>query len=727
MPLHSGLSRFGIRVASIVAGMTLWVPIAMAEVSLPKLFGPGMVLQQGHPLPVWGRASPGERVVVELAGQRQETTADGKGYWRVTLTPLDAAAHPEPLTMTVDGLNTLTIDRIRVGEVWLMAGGERVAKQVRMLANAQAILGETSDAPVMLFEAKKDASWQSTQSGHIGTCPAEAYLFARNLQKKLNVPLGVIIAAQAYPETPLETWISRTAIEAALAAKPILDFYASAAEKTGDESYEQQLEAWRKANQALPLNPPPPPERTATTMANPITPTAVHDRVFPLLAPFAVRGLIWDHGENDSSLVRARQYGHLLPSLLQTFRDAWGNPKLPVVIVQLRAVRFGKFDDRCGAELRESQDTVGQSPATGLVVTLDLGPNPDERLIARRVADVARAVAYGESDIPHSGPTLMSAETRGSEVVLTFENADGLRSLDGPLRGFALASSIYRWAWADTRIEGKTVIVSAPGIEKPEGVRYCYQDLPDQRGNLVNAAGWPAAPFRTDSHRAYTEEVTRPDQMPRYSVRAALTIEDPRLPRVLIIGDSISGGYQEPLRKRLVGRANLIGESQLQNASLSSCGPACYTTTGALRNDNLRNHLTTREPYDVIHFNMGIHEFAGAAPGAAASYADRLRQVIGVMREAAPQAKLIWCSSTGTISDNLIPRFPNYLSNCQAFNAAAAEVMQEEDIPINDLYSLLQPRIREVITGDHIHFQEAAKEEMADFLAPAILEALPKR
>jgi sialate O-acetylesterase len=700
---------------------------AVADVTLPKLFGPGMVLQQGAPLPVWGKAEPGERVVVTLAGQTQEATTDEDGRWRVTFQPLDGADHRTPLTMTVAGKNTLTIDRIRVGEVWLLAGGERVVKQVRMLANAKAILAEPPDAAVMMFEAGARAAWQPVQIGNLATRPAEAYLFASNLAAKRNVPVGVIVAAQAYPETPLETWVSRQVIEALPAAKPILDFYAEAATKGGDDSYEKRLAAWREANQTLPLNPPPPPERAGADATNPMAPTAVHDRLIAPLAPFAIRGVVWDHGENDSSLVRAQQYGNLMPALIQTFRDAWANPALPVLIVQMRAARFGKFDDRCGAELRDAQKNAAEAPATGLVVTLDLGTTPDERTIASRIADVARGLAYGEADVPCAGPMLVSAEPRGSEVVLTFRNADGLRSSNGPLRGFAVASSVYRWVWADARIEGNTVVVSAPGVERPEGVRYCYQDLPDQRGNLVNAAGWPAAPFRTDTHRAYTSGVTRPDQLPRHSVRAALAVEDPRLPRVLIIGDSISGGYQEPLRNRLAGTANLIGEAQLQNAALASCGPVCYTTTGALKDDNLRNHLKSRGPYDVIHFNMGIHEFAGATPDAATSYADRLRQVIAVMREAAPQSKLIWCSSTGTISDNLIPRFPKYLSNCQAFNAAAAKVMEEENIPINDLYGFLQPRIREVITGDHIHFQDAAKKEMADFLAPKILEALPKR
>ena len=172
-------------ISPVIAAMALAsCRVAVAEVSLPKVFSDGMVLQQQVPVPVWGKATRGERVVVKIAGQSLETTADDRGRWRVMLAPLDAASHRKPLTMTVAGTNTLTIDRIRIGEVWLLAGGERVAKQVRMLSHAKSILAEAADAPVVIFTAGSAGGWQPLQAGNLATTPAEAYLFAATSSRK---------------------------------------------------------------------------------------------------------------------------------------------------------------------------------------------------------------------------------------------------------------------------------------------------------------------------------------------------------------------------------------------------------------------------------------------------------------------------------------------------------------------------------------------------------------
>lgn len=90
-----------------------------AAVRLPAIFSDHMVLQQDRAVPVWGWAEPGEEISVSIAGQRKTARADANGKWKVTLDKLT----PGPaLTMTVSGKNTLAVNDVLVGEVWLGSG-----------------------------------------------------------------------------------------------------------------------------------------------------------------------------------------------------------------------------------------------------------------------------------------------------------------------------------------------------------------------------------------------------------------------------------------------------------------------------------------------------------------------------------------------------------------------------------------------------------------------------
>ena len=133
-------------------------------------------------------------------------------------------------------------------------------------------------------------------------------------------------------------------------------------------------------------------------------------------------------------------------------------------------------------------------------------------------------------------------------------------------------------------------------------------------------------------------------------------------------------------------------------------------------------------PWDIVHFNIGIHMFAGAKPGDEKPYAEKLRQVVQTIRDSG--AVCLFANSTGTVADDTMPRFPKYLTNCKAFNAAAEEVMKEMGVPVTDIYGMIQPRIKELISGDLIHTNAEADQMMAELIAKRLQEtiaALPAR
>jgi sialate O-acetylesterase len=140
-------------------------------------------------------------------------------------------------------------------------------------------------------------------------------------------------------------------------------------------------------------------------------------------------------------------------------------------------------------------------PNTAQAVIIDIGEANDihpknKHDVGKRLALAAERIAYGKNDVVHSGPVFDSMKVEGNKARLKFLHADGLQAKGGELKGFAVAGEDKKFAWADAKIEGDSVVVSAAGVEKPVAVRYGWADNPEC--NLYNGANLPASPFRTD-------------------------------------------------------------------------------------------------------------------------------------------------------------------------------------------------------------------------------------
>jgi sialate O-acetylesterase len=141
-------------------------------------------------------------------------------------------------------------------------------------------------------------------------------------------------------------------------------------------------------------------------------------------------------------------------------------------------------------------------PKTGRAVTIDIGEGDNihprnKEDVGARLARVALATVYGKH-VEFEGPSFASWKADGRCAVVKLAHADSLHTADGkPPAGFALAGSDKQFAWADAEIRGNAVRVCSAGVTKPAAVRYAFANNP--RVNLVNGAGLPAAPFRTDT------------------------------------------------------------------------------------------------------------------------------------------------------------------------------------------------------------------------------------
>ena len=194
---------------------------ARAQIKPVGLFRDNMVLQQGVRLPVWGTAPPGDRVTVQFAGQTAEATVDPAGRWQVVLNPVKASAVPAQLTIA-DAKDTITVNNVLVGEVWVCSGQSNMEFHVRDANNAAAEIQQADFPTIRELDVGRTTSavpiatvrghWDVCSPGTVGQFSAAAYFFARDLWNHLHVPVGLINsswgATMAEPWTPIESFTS---------------------------------------------------------------------------------------------------------------------------------------------------------------------------------------------------------------------------------------------------------------------------------------------------------------------------------------------------------------------------------------------------------------------------------------------------------------------------------------------------------------------------------------
>lgn len=503
------MSRFGLticRTAGQVIGalaclyfLLLTFPLAaQADVKLPAVFSDHAVLQRAMPVPVWGWAEPGEEVTVAIAGQTQKATADDKGKWRVTLSPLSVG---EPLTLVVEGKNRVQVNDILVGEVWLCSGQSNMEWTVSNSWNADVEIPAANHPGMRIVRVKGPGSQTTVEDfdGHWEVCAPETvkgfsavgYFFGRELQQQIGVPIGLI--DNSWGGSACDAWIRRDRMEGNPLYQPQLDNWDKLAREYDDAKangeLEKNAEEWqKKANQLAGQGRP----------AN-----LYHARLGPVMG-YAIRGAIWYQGESNAG--RAYQYREMFPLMVQSWREDWAQGDFPFYWVQLADFMAEKPEpgDSAWAELREAQTmTQDRLPHTGQAVIIDIGEasdiHPRNKLeVAKRLARWALARDYGR-DIVCQSPRYEAMEKQGGTIVLTFKDVDGgLRTVDASdVQGFAIAGADRKWVWAAAKIVAPNqVAVSSQDVADPVAVRYAWGDNPVC--NLYSTVGLPVTPFRTD-------------------------------------------------------------------------------------------------------------------------------------------------------------------------------------------------------------------------------------
>lgn len=470
-----------IKKSILTAIVLLFAFTSFAQLKLPKVIASNMVLQRNQPVPIWGWAKPNEMVTVSFKGQQMKTLSDANGYWKVMLSSLSASN--EPAEMVISASNTISLTNILVGEVWLVSGQSNMeypmkhnyAKPRRSVDSTTLELSSIYPE-IRLFKVEKVLSdtltttgWnECTDSKVIGDFSAIGYYFARNLTKELKVPIGILEAA--WGGTRIEPWTTEEMYASLPAFKDLL------VQKPGTISGAKVGKHYQ-------------------SMVKP-------------LVPFALKGVLWYQGESNVMINDDLFYADKVQALIEGWRKAWGT-EMSFYSVGLAPYYYTKRKDvlphtsETLAKFWEAQLESLKIPNTAMVWTTDLVDNlsdihpPYKWTVAERLSDLALNRDYKRNNLIAYGPTYQSIKIKKNKVYLSLRNAKGLKSSDGKtLTWFTIAGKDGEFVAADAIIEGEKIVLSSPKVDEPLQVRFAWHE--EAQSNLVNGAGLPAVPFRTD-------------------------------------------------------------------------------------------------------------------------------------------------------------------------------------------------------------------------------------
>lgn len=470
-----------------------------------------MVLQREDSVPIWGWADHGEEITATVAGQSQTTKAGADGKWMVKFSNLAAN---DATTLTIKGKNTITIQDVLIGEVWLGSGQSNMVMLVKNTLDAEKEQ-EAADLPMIrLFTETSNASneaqtigegqWVACSPTSVATFSAALYFFGREVHQTLKTPVGLIVSAVG--GTPIESWIDAKTQQDSAALKPLMAKAEppkdAAALKIAAERYQKALAKWKedaaKARAAkLPL-PRQPRDPVATNQKKGNVGGLFNGKIAPLI-PYAIRGALWYQGEANSSPDKAPFYRHQLALLINDWRARWGN-EFPFAWVQLAGFAGPGRD---WPTVREGMRETLSLPKTGMAVAIDIGDEKDihpknKKEVGHRLALWALGTVYKREVPATSSPLPLSHEIRGNEISVRFAHANkGLISKDGDLLGFEIAGADGQWKLAKGKIDGDQVILSSAEVTAPTAVRYAWANFP--KCNLYSGAGLPASPFQIPS------------------------------------------------------------------------------------------------------------------------------------------------------------------------------------------------------------------------------------
>ncbi len=469
------------------------VPTIGPGLCVSNVFQSNMVLQRDKPMSIWGWADIGEAVTVTLGGNEQAATAAADRSWKVTLPAM--AASSEPHTLMIAGADeTLTLDNVLIGDVWVLGGQSNMEFPLDRIENGQLEIVSANysniriltvpalSGPDKKFGFPRLHEWSGWFSRHYrkgdwDVCTPEiarelsaiGYVFARRIHMATQVPIGVIDASRG--GTTVETWtpdsvlrnMDSTQVMSLLADwdQKVVAWDPQADLEQRIRNYHQKLERFKKEGRDMPANETEPADLRPGPAMDQNRPGNCFASMIGPLEGLQVRGAIFHQGYNNcfNGTQGAIMYRHVFPKMISAWRAAFNDPELPFGILSLCTEGpVQTLDNYCemmanpGPYIREAQyhtflDMYNAGDRNiGFTSTYDLRRrwyHPQLKVPAgERIARWALATEYGfDREIRWKPPRVEEMKVEDECIILRFDESVGAVDNGGSIAGFAVAGS----------------------------------------------------------------------------------------------------------------------------------------------------------------------------------------------------------------------------------------------------------------------------------------------
>lgn len=505
-------------------------------IQLARIFQDGMTLQRQKPIKLWGRTSCPQQITVTLNGTVLLDKEAIEDEFSILLPPQEAMTDA---VLRIDGTNdVLELRRVDIGEVWIAGGQSNMEFLLRYDAEGKTEIANAKDEHFRFYDvgeysfpeeeaqSGKDNTgwdkWVSFQPEWAGYFSAVGVYFAKQLRRKLRVPVAIV--GCNWGGTTASSWTEESYLATDADLKEYLDDYAKATENLDMEEYvrkhtaylemESRPEVAAALNRALTgtvttwelIKAIPLLSKMAKT-PNPMgprnqnAPGCLYRAMVKQIAGFTARGVIWYQGESDD--VKAQMYGKLFSAMIHCWRDAW-EAELPFLFVQLAP--FGEWMGNKGDKypiLRRQQEMVSREvPGCYMASIMDSGMEKDihpkkKRPVGERLALLARGKIYGE-DILCEAPELVSVEGFDGKIRLTFVNVgNGLEIHGNKLNAMQLLVNGKKANYS-AFVQKDVIWIYSKAIKEGTKAEVQFAWTGYCEVNLYNSANLPAKPFREE-------------------------------------------------------------------------------------------------------------------------------------------------------------------------------------------------------------------------------------
>lgn len=433
--------------------------------ALPSIFSDHMVLQQQEEILIWGTCRENDNITITFLDCKYQAEVYNN-IWQVQIEPLPAGG---PYDMTIEAKkDRIVLKDILIGEIWVCGGQSNMAFTLTNSLDGNIEIKNSYNPQIRLFSqtaaGNKEPAydviggiWNECTPGNAGGFSAVAYFFGRELQKRLNAPVGLIVAAVGASQ--IQDWMSIETLH----------------------SDEQYLSTYVEDKRSF------------------VKPSHLYNQMLAPFFNYAIKGAIFYQGESNANRGEPAIYSAMLKDMICNWRKGWRQSDFPFLFVQLAAFNAPKSEN--WALVREAQLNVYLNyPNTYMISAVDLGEQNNihplnKKEVGRRLSLAARASVYNE-DIEYSGPIVKNAKFEEGKIIIKFDHADrGLLLKDDHANGFKISGEDGKFIDAQIEITGKDALtVWSDKINNPVEIRYAWEGYPVV--SLFNNDRLPASPFR---------------------------------------------------------------------------------------------------------------------------------------------------------------------------------------------------------------------------------------